>query len=204
MRKKITNENGIRDTDQHFREKRKWQIALRRYILEGHKCSYYAPFFGLDNKSFRKWIELQFDNDMGWQNFSITWQFDHIVPVAYFDFDSDEDMKLCWNFVNIRVEKCILNKNRGNRIDVLSAKTYFEVLFEKTRYPICQLMVEKIEKIEVSQIRGHENLENFIIERQEYLQKLALYSAYEFDLLNSGASIENIQWEKEILKKYDR
>src|SRR4051812_18265828 len=86
-----------------FNDKRKWQIALRRYVLEQQMTSTYAPFFGLDISNFREWIQLQFINDMSWENFGKTWQLDHIVPVAYFDFQDLTDLKLCWNFLNIRV-----------------------------------------------------------------------------------------------------
>jgi hypothetical protein len=202
MSVKDTTQDGGGSQVLHFKEKRKWQISLRRYILEGNKCSYYAPFFAIDSKTFRQWIELQFDEEMGWHNFSSVWQFDHIVPVAYFDFDDDEDMKLCWNFTNIRVEKCTVNKNRGNRVDVLSAKSYFEELFARTQYPICQKMIEKIEKIEGSQIKSHKNLENFIVERREYLMDIAGFTPYEFEQLNSGVSAKSIRAEKDFLKKY--
>ena len=86
-----------------FNEKRKWQIALRRYIIAGFKCFNYAPYFGIDAANFRKWIEIQFDKDTNWENFSKAWQFDHIVPVAYFNLKDEVDLKLCWNFINIWV-----------------------------------------------------------------------------------------------------
>ena len=59
-----------------FKEKRKWQIALRRYILNGLKCVDYASYFGIDSANFRKWIETHFDEDINWGNFSKVWQFE--------------------------------------------------------------------------------------------------------------------------------
>ena len=185
-----------------FREKRKWQIALRRYVLERNKCSYYAPFFGLGAEKFRSWIEIQFDQDTGWQNFSEAWQFDHIVPVAYFDFSDEQDMSLCWNFTNIRVEKTALNKDSGHPIDVLAARAYFEKLFSKTGYEVCQKMIEKIARIEAAQISSSEVLENFIIENKEYLDSLETFTSYEYEQLNSGSDIKTILFEKSFLKKF--
>ncbi|MBD0350729.1 MAG: hypothetical protein ICV65_06210 [Flavisolibacter sp.] len=184
-----------------FRQKRKWQIALRRYVLEEQLSSFYAPFFGLDIKHFRSWIELQFDETLNWDNFSSAWQFDHIVPVAYFDFSKEDDMRLCWNFINIRVEKLELNKNRGNRIDVLAAKTYFENLYAETNYPISRKMVEKIEAIEVSQIRDNEKLPEFIIQNTTLLQTLLDFSSKEYEKLNKGMPIDQVVAEKEFLRK---
>jgi len=200
-RKKWTPKEEVTDSLLLFREKRKWQIALRRYVLEQKWGSGYAPFFGLDSVNFRKWIELQFDEETSWENFSAQWQFDHIVPVAYFDFGNEADLRLCWNFTNIRIEKLMLNKKRGHRIDVLASKAYFERLFEQTRYPICRDMVRKIEEIEVSEIGTTVLLEEFIREKSTYLQDLSSFSAYEFSMLNEGVAVATILAEREFLRK---
>lgn len=204
VRKRWTakKEGEVTDSALKFREKRKWQIALRRYILAENKSSYYAPYFGLDIKSFKKWIEIQFDRDMSWENFSKTWQFDHIVPVTYFDFGNEADLRLCWNFVNIRTEKLHLNKNRGHRIDVLAAKAYFEALFNTTGYQVCLDMIKKIESIEVSQIESNLALEEFISSNKKHIELIAGFSAYEFVQLNSGLSVEEVLQESAFLKKH--
>jgi hypothetical protein len=202
MRKKWEAKTEITPSLLKFREKRKWQISLRRYVLDKAKCYYYAPFFGLDNTSFREWIELQFDETLSWENFSTAWQFDHIVPVNYFDFNIVDDMKLCWNFINIRVEKCDLNKGRGNRIDVIAAKTYFEVLYKETGLGICQKMIEKISSIEVSQISSHQKLESFILKEKKFLDMASSLTADEFEKINMGVSMEEIESEKALLKKF--
>lgn len=202
MRKKWTAKTEVNKALEKFREKRKWQIALRRYVLEKNKCSFYAPYFGLDVNKFREWIELQFEEGLNWNNFSTTWQFDHIVPVAYFDFADENDLFLCWNFINIRVEKVEYNKNRGNRVDVLAAKSFFETLQKETGYDVCGKMVEKIIRIEVSQIASNSVLEKFIIENKNYLNTVAGFSSYEFDKLNAGTELKSVLFEKNFLKKF--
>jgi hypothetical protein len=202
MRKKWTVKTEVNQALVKFREKRKWQIALRRYVLEKNKSSYYAPYFGLDISKFRQWIELQFEGGMEWENFSTAWQFDHIVPVAYFDFSDEADLFLCWNFTNIRVEKVEQNKNRGNRVDVLAAKSFFEALHKATGYDVCGRMVEKIIRIEVSQIASNSDLEDFIVENKSYLETVAGFSSYEFDKLNTGTDLKSVLFEKNFLKKF--
>jgi hypothetical protein len=201
-RKKWTPKTEVTPSLIKFREKRKWQIALRRYVLTGKWASPYAPYFGLDTLKFREWIELQFDKETNWDNFSKTWQFDHIVPVVYFDFEKDSDLKLCWNFINIRIERIELNKNRGHRIDVLGAKTYFEKLYRETGYNLCGEMVNKIEQIEVSQIESSAGLEGFIKENKQYLETIASFSPYEYDRLNEGIELEQILEERAFSNKF--
>ena len=203
-RKKWTPREEITDSLLLFRAKRKWQIALRRYVIEQKPVAFYPPYFGLDIINFRKWIELQFDEDTNWGNFSVTWQFDHIVPVAYFDFTNDVDLRLCWNFINIRLEKISLNKNRGHRIDVLASKAYFKKLHRETRYPICLDMIEKIERIEVAEIKSTKAMGIFILENLKFLEITASFSDYEFYRLNQGLSVNEIVNERELLKKMSR
>jgi hypothetical protein len=184
-----------------FREKRKWAIALRRYVIEKARCPQYAPYFGLDSNSFREWIELQFDSDSTWDTFATAWQFDHIVPVNYFDFNDEEDLKLCWNFINIRVEK-VHNKDEGNRIDVIAAKSFFKELFLKTGLPTCKKMIDKIEKIEASQVGLNKAIENFILKLKPGLEKMATFTTEEFEKLNMGMTPEQVAYERDFLKKF--
>jgi hypothetical protein len=200
-RKKWTPQAEVTDDLLKFREKRKWQIALRRYVLEKQKCYEYAPYFGLDIASFRNWIEAQFDETNTWGNFSETWQFEHVVPVTYFDFRQPNDLRLCWNFTNIRVEKSGQDHNKS---DVLAAKAYFKGLFDKTGYSICQKMVQKIEKLESTQVTGHDHLEHFIRERREYLDTLASFSASEYEKLNTGTPLDKITWEADFLRRFEQ
>lgn len=184
------------------REKRKWQIALRRYVLERNPCSAYAKYFGLDIDFFREWISIQFKDGISWDNFADKWQFDHIVPVAYFDFSIEEDLLLCWNFINIRVEPIEFNKTRGNRVDVMGVRTYFEDLFNRTKYPFCLKMLEKINSIEVSSIETNKSLEMFIIKNQSYFEQIAQLNKEDFQRLNDGLTYKEILVENELVRKY--
>jgi hypothetical protein len=184
-----------------FREKRKWQISLRRYVLEKHLCVAYAPYFGLDVENMRKWFEYQFKDGADWDNFGGNWQFDHIIPVTYFDFSKEEELKMCWNFTNIRVEHFQKNKDRGNRLDVLAAKGYFKELYDKTNYLPCLKLLKKIDEIEISELVSTDSQQAFIKDHWEYLNMIENYSAFEFELLNSGRSIEEVKKEVEFFKE---
>jgi hypothetical protein len=201
-RKKWTPKEDVTELDIRTRDKKKWQLALRRYVLEKQVSENYAPYFGLDIESFREWIEIQFDEDLNWESFGSKWQFDHIVPVAYFDFGIKEDLKLCWNFINIRVEKIELNKVRGNRIDVIAVKTYFERLYSKTNYFLCPKMLAKIDEIEVSNIVSEPKIEDFINALKADFEIMYSLTASEFAQMNRGVPFKDVLLEREILRKF--
>ncbi len=185
-----------------FKLKRKWQIALRRYVLEQQPCPAYARYFGLPISLFREWIEAQFDSITNWDNFSDSWQFDHIVPLAYFNFKQEKDLQLCWNFTNIRIEKAHSKKNVDNRIDVIAAKAYFSDLLNSTGYDLCQEMIKKIESIEESQIASNGQLEGFIIKHIDTLTDLSRFTNEDYERVNLGMAIADILLEKKMLEKF--
>jgi hypothetical protein len=187
---------------QKKREKRRWQMALRRYVIEKNPSSAYAKYFGLDIEFFREWIAIQFNDSLSWDNFAQKWQFDHIVPVAYFNYSNEEDLLLCWNFINIRVESIDYNKVSGNRIDVMAVRTYFEDLYNKTKYPFCLRMLDKIRTIEEANIESNKELEEFIIKNQTYFEQISLLNKDDFQRLNNGVPFKNILAEKEIARKF--
>jgi hypothetical protein len=185
-----------------FREKRKWQIALRRYVLDKTPCIEYAQYFGLDIENMRQWFEYQFQTEIGWYNFGKMWQFDHVIPVTYFNFSDDVELKMCWNFTNIRVEKIQKNKDRGIRLDILAAKKYFAELYDKTNYTPCYKLLKKIDNIELSEFVSTERQQAFIREHWEYLNMIQNYTAFEFELLNSGRDFNEVKKEIAFLKKF--
>jgi hypothetical protein len=187
---------------QKKREKRRWQMALRRYVIEKNPSSAYAKYFGLDIEFFREWIAIQFNDSLSWDNFAHKWQFDHIVPVAYFNYSNEEDLLLCWNFINIRVESIDYNKVRGNRIDIMAVRTYFEDLYSKTKYPFCLRMLDKIRTIEEANIESNKELKEFIKKNQTYFEQISLLNKDDFQRLNNGVSFRSILAEKEIARKF--
>jgi hypothetical protein len=201
-RKKWTAKTEVTPELERFREKRKWQIALRRYVLERNPCTYYAPYFGLDIENMRKWFEIQFGNGLDWSDFGKKWQFDHLVPVTYFDFSDEYELRMCWNFTNLRVEYFKGNKSRRNTPDVLAAKRYFNELYSKTSYVPCLNLLQKIEKIEVSNIVSSGKQELFILENKEYLDTIVGYSTFEFELINLGRSVEDVKNESAFVKRF--
>ncbi len=186
----------------HLREKRKWQIALRRYVLEQQKSTHYAPYFALDIPRFREWISLQFTDQLSWENFSSAWQFDHLVPVSFFDFSNEQELKLCWNFTNIRVLPLSDQHSRRAGADLTVAETFFKTLFHQTGYPVCGQMIQKINELQQQDVLPNEGLPEFLLRHKEYLELSAGFTEDDFVQLNGGKSFQSIIYEKEFLKKF--
>ncbi|MEI2749166.1 MAG: hypothetical protein V9E88_10460 [Ferruginibacter sp.] len=201
-RKKWTAKEDSSGTLTLFREKRKWQLALRRYVLEKQVSEFYAPYFGIDIEGFRNWIAIQFTGNLQWDNFGSAWQFEHIIPVAYFDFDNEQDLRLCWNFSNIKVEAIDKEELVQGKINLLAARRYFQELFDQSGYSICHSMLEKISRVEEAVNIRLSLLQGFLRENKARLEQMNELDSEDYLRLNKGDSLESILMEKEILRKF--
>ena len=200
-RKRWTPQTDITDYLIRIREKKKWQLGFRRYVIEKKPSEAYAPYFGLDIETLREWFTIQFTEDLNWDNFGKAWQFDHIIPTSYFDFTNEEDLRLCWNFVNIHVAR--LEEGKAERsVDPLSTKAYFKSLAEKTGSSLCIKMQAKIEEIEHTQPLNHSAIEQFLIKRSAEIETKQTLSSEEFTQLNQGTNLTDLLLEREILRKF--
>jgi hypothetical protein len=186
--------------DKSFNEKRKWQIALRRYIINKNKSVNYAPYFGISIDGFRNWIETQFDENIGWDNFSTEWHFEHVLPLAYFNFDNEEDLKMCWHFTNIKVEN--IHQQKALKPDLTAIKEYFTTIVNNIDLPICKAIINKIEQIPNRSVELGGKQLLFLQGNQQDLQTLATFSVYEFERLNTGDSIKILLAEKALMEKF--
>jgi hypothetical protein len=185
-----------------FREKRKWQIAFRRYVIQKNVSPYYAPYFGLDIDNIRKWFEYQFPEGIGWEDFGSRWQFEHIIPVTYFNFSEEEDLKLCWNFVNIRVGLIETSVGSSSKLDILGAKNYFKTLFDGSESVLALKLLHKIDHLELTEMVNTAGQLSFLKEKADYLRHIEHYSAFEFEMLNRGRSLEDVEKEMAIIRKF--
>lgn len=199
QRKKWTPQENLTGADRKARERKKWQLAFRRYVVEQKATPDYAPYFGLPIHDVRKWIKIQFTGDLKWENFGTAWQFEHLLPLSFFDFNLKEDLQLCWNFTNISVARL---GDDVKKTDLLSLKGHFDRLFEKSGYPICKRMADRIRLLEGAQLPFVSLVEEFLIEKKYELEKMESFSAEEFNRLNQGISLRDLLLEKEILSKF--
>jgi hypothetical protein len=196
-RKRWTPQTEITDTLVKTREKKKWQLGLRRYVLEKTPSEQYAPYFGLDIETLRSWFAIQFTADMNWDNFGPVWQFGHIVPISCFDFSLDADLRLCWHFTNLRAESI-----QSDSENLLSARLYYQSLLDETGLPICRQMLEKLALLEKQGQILHTAQTAFIQKNRALLDKSAGLTQEEMRRINTGEDLDTVLLEREILRKF--
>lgn len=93
-----------------YNDKKKYQIAMRRLYATNIPSKQILELIGTDKQGFIDHINKYLLDGMTLENFGKVWSLDHIVPVDLFDFDNLNDLKLCYNFINIM--PMFVNDNR--------------------------------------------------------------------------------------------
>jgi hypothetical protein len=104
---------------QYKRQKRKDPIFrlkenLRTYFYRTitNKSNSIFKYLG-DLEEFKNHIELQFKENMTWNNYGTYWEIDHIKPIEMFDFTNENEIQECWNYKNL--QPLTINENRTKR-----------------------------------------------------------------------------------------
>lgn len=100
----VQDDTKLNQKDQD-RAKKRMAIALRRYLTGSAPCHKYKALFGCTQSFLKAFIAHQLNDSMTWENFGTTWQITHILPLHHFNQTKDSDLKLCWNWSNLKPVK---------------------------------------------------------------------------------------------------
>lgn len=78
-------------------------------------------------QKFLEWMEFQFYDGMNWDNYGFYWHLDHTLPVSSFHFETEEDIKKCFHWINLRPLRKDKNLIKHNKINIV------EYLFQEIK-----------------------------------------------------------------------
>jgi hypothetical protein len=103
-----------RQTDLNFRLSEVYRSKFHKFIKNYNTLL--TTTLGCDYNYFKLWIEYNFDNNMSWDNYGTYWDLDHVLPLSKFNFNDDNDIKLCYNWCNFKPLNKSLNIKKSNNI----------------------------------------------------------------------------------------
>ena len=74
-------------------------------------------FLGCSHSFFKNWINHQLYDIMRLENYGSVWRIDHCLPIASFNLLDENDMKKCFNWVNLRLMYTTENNSKNDKID---------------------------------------------------------------------------------------
>jgi len=185
---------------QNALEKRKWQVALRRYVLERQPSLEYAGYFGIDIPGFRSWIENQFTPETSWDNFGKNWQLEHVVPLFYFNLALESDLRLCWHFTNIQVGP-VAGIQIPN-ISILQAQAYFQSLASAGLKAVENMVLRLGEISSQNKLPINSRL-NFLLQSAERFKELEKLNRDELYRVNKGVNLNELMAEKKLFSRFN-
>lgn len=80
----------------------KLKKSCHRQLLENlkYKKSTTMKYFSCNIELFTEWLKYCFDDDMTMENHGSYWHLDHVIPIATFDLEKEQDLKLCFHYLN--------------------------------------------------------------------------------------------------------
>ena len=71
---------------------------------------------GCSHSFFKNWIIHQLYGIMTIENYGSVWQIDHCLPIASFNLLDENDMKKCFNWINLRPMYSSENNSKNDKI----------------------------------------------------------------------------------------
>jgi hypothetical protein len=91
----------IIEKENNYRTKKKYQISIRRFYISDSPSKEISKYLSIDKGGFKNYLDAQILPDMLSENFGVIWGIDHIIPVEVFDLNNEEDLKLCYHYLNM-------------------------------------------------------------------------------------------------------
>jgi hypothetical protein len=123
-----------KETEPAYKLKKLLRDHVSKAVKKEWKSKRTLELLGCDIKTFKKWMESQFDENMIWSNHGDYWHIDHIIPIDAWDLTKAEDIKKCFHWSNMQPLEKGENMRKNNNIlpDLIKNKEDLAIIFEKS------------------------------------------------------------------------
>ena len=110
-----------RETDVNFRLISNTRNRIYKSLKGMTKQSSTKEILGIDNETYKKWLEFQFTPEMNWSNIEI----DHVKPICLFDISKDEELREAFNWKNTQPILKHDHQQKGVKFNLLDYQLQF-------------------------------------------------------------------------------
>ncbi len=114
-RQHLNNKFNLRwKNDVEFKIKKSCQKHLLNNLKNKQKST--MKYFSCDINFFIEWIEFCFTKNMTINNHGTIWHLDHVIPVSTFDLKNQDEVYLCFHYLNYMPLLAYDNTSKNNKI----------------------------------------------------------------------------------------
>lgn len=111
------------NNDINFRLSKIYRNRLTSYIKGENNIMKYLKCDLVELKSF---IEIQFTQDMSWENKGTVWELDHVIPISKFNLENPKHIEICFHWCNLKPLYKLNNRKKSNKLIDKMIKTHQE------------------------------------------------------------------------------
>ena len=125
-------ENTKRKSDPNFNLAHNIRVRINKAFKSQNvrKTNKTFDLLGCSHSFFKKWITHQLYGNMTLENYGENWCLDHCLPIASFNLLDENDVKKCFNWLNLRPMYCSENISKGDKIE------YHYIFYKKSKQNI--------------------------------------------------------------------
>lgn len=95
----------------------KMKYMCKKHLLNNmNKKSTTMKYFSCDITLFTSWLTYCFTDKMNIENHGSYWHLDHVIPVTLFNLENEEDLRLCFHYLNYMPLPGKENMSKHNKI----------------------------------------------------------------------------------------
>lgn len=116
LRKNTEWEKNEMTTNPGYRLQKNLRIRINNALRGKVKSGKTFDLLGCNLEEFKKYLEVQFNNKMTWENYGSYWHVDHKIPCAIFDLSIEEQQKICFHYRNLQPLETIKNMSKKDKL----------------------------------------------------------------------------------------
>ncbi len=109
------NFNERYHNDEHFRINKTLKTRTTELF---NKIKFHNDISEEENIEYKEWFNFIFTGDMTWENYSTNWVIDHVIPPMFFNLNNENEVDLCYSWLNIQPLSRGENRIKSNNFDL--------------------------------------------------------------------------------------
>lgn len=82
------------------------------------KTRHTGEYLGAPMPLITQWLEWNMTDEMNWDNYGVSWEIDHTLAINLFDVASEEEMLVCFSWMNLMPLPKIINLKKSDNLNM--------------------------------------------------------------------------------------
>lgn len=152
------------NNDIQFRMKKVLRSRVTKVLSGKKKKDSSSKLLGCTSEFYILYLQIQFTENMTWDNYGDYWNIDHVIPCASFDLSEKTNQHKCFHWSNTRPYIKSENESKNDKIDWKEIEIHIRFLKELKLEHAIPSYTRKGIMAQIRELRYGKNLPNDLID----------------------------------------